>query len=159
MTPDTKSRERLAARRRELPWVKVVKPYVSDSPPGRVSLADLFAGRSQLIVYHFMFGAGWEEGCKSCSFVSDHLAPTVVHLRARDVAFAAISHAPLGEISPFHERMGWAFNWVSSHGNDFNRDFHVSFTPEELAKKSIVQLKYEGIPSGGGAGIQRFLPV
>ncbi|MDB6167551.1 MAG: thioredoxin, partial [Verrucomicrobia bacterium] len=130
----TKFRDRLAARRRDLPWVKVDKPYVFDSPAGRVPLADLFEGRGQLIVYHFMFGAGWEEGCKSCSYVSDHLAPAVVHLQARDVAFAAISHAPLGEIAPFKERMGWAFNWVSSHGNDFNHDYHVSFTAEELAK-------------------------
>jgi predicted dithiol-disulfide oxidoreductase (DUF899 family) len=133
----TKLRDQLAARRRELPWVKMDKPYVFESPTGPVNLADLFEGRSQLIVYHFMFGPGWEEGCKSCSYVSDHLAPTVVHLQARDVAFAAISHAPLGEIAPFKERMGWAFNWVSSHGNDFNRDFHVSFATEELAKGKV----------------------
>jgi predicted dithiol-disulfide oxidoreductase (DUF899 family) len=133
----TKFRDRLAARRRELPWVKVEKPYVFESPGGRVALADLFEGRSQLIVYHFMFGPGWEEGCKSCSFVSDHLAPAVVHLQARDVAFAAISRAPLAEITPFKERMGWAFNWVSSHGNDFNRDYHVSFTAAELAKGKV----------------------
>ena len=133
----TKFRDRLAARRRELPWVKVEKPYVFESPRGRVALADLFEGRSQLIVYHFMFGPGWEEGCKSCSFVSDHLAPAVVHLQARDVAFAAISRAPLAEITPFKERMGWTFNWVSSHGNDFNRDYHVSFTAAELAKGKV----------------------
>jgi predicted dithiol-disulfide oxidoreductase (DUF899 family) len=84
-----------------------------------------------------MFGPGWEEGCKSCSFVSDHLAPAVVHLQARDVAFAAISRAPLREFAPFKERMGWAFNWVSSHDNDFNRDYHVSFTAEELAKGKV----------------------
>ena len=133
----TKLRERLAADRRALPWVKVDKSYHFDSRIGRVSLADLFDGRSQLIVYHFMLGAGWEEGCKSCSFVSDHLAPTVVHLRARDVAFAVVSHAPLAEITPFHDRMGWPFNWVSSHGSDFNRDFHVSFTAEELAQGPV----------------------
>jgi predicted dithiol-disulfide oxidoreductase (DUF899 family) len=133
----TKRREQLAGRRRALPWVKIDKSYLFDSDRGRVSLTDLFEGHSQLIVYHFMLGAGWEEGCKSCSFVSDHLAPTVVHLRARDVAFAAISHATLGEIAPFHQRMGWAFNWVSSHGSDFNRDFHVSFTAEELARGPV----------------------
>jgi predicted dithiol-disulfide oxidoreductase (DUF899 family) len=133
----TKLRDRLAARRRELPWVRVDKPYVFESPSGRVTLADLFEGRSQLIVYHFMFGPGWEEGCKSCSYVSDHLAPAVVHLQARDVAFAAISHAPLGEIAPFKQRMGWSFNWVSSHGTDFNRDYHVSFTAEELARGKV----------------------
>jgi predicted dithiol-disulfide oxidoreductase (DUF899 family) len=133
----TKFRDRLAARRRELPWVKVDKPYTFESPAGRVSLAELFEGHSQLVVYHFMFGPGWEEGCKSCSYVSDHLAPAVVHLQARDVAFAAISHAPLAEIAPFKERMGWAFNWVSSHGSDFNRDYHVSFTAEELAQGKV----------------------
>jgi predicted dithiol-disulfide oxidoreductase (DUF899 family) len=133
----TKVRDRLAARRRELPWVKVDKPYVFESPTGPVSLADLFEGRSQLIVYHFMFGPGWEEGCKSCSYVSDHLAAAVVHLQARDVAFAAISHAPLAEIAPFKERMGWTFTWVSSHGNEFNRDYHVSFTAEEMAKGKV----------------------
>lgn len=133
----TKLRDQLATRRRELPWVKLDKPYVFDSQSGPVTLAELFEGRSQLIVYHFMFGPGWEEGCKSCSFVSDHLGPAVVHLQARDVAFAAISHAPLGEITPFKERMGWSFNWVSSHRNDFNRDFHVSFTAEELAQGKV----------------------
>jgi predicted dithiol-disulfide oxidoreductase (DUF899 family) len=133
----TKLRDRLSARRRELPWVKVNKPYVFESPAGPVSLAELFEGRSQLIVYHFMFGAGWEEGCKSCSYVSDHLAPAVVHLRARDVAFAAISQAPWREFAPFKERMGWAFNWVSSHGSDFNRDYHVSFTADELAQGKV----------------------
>jgi predicted dithiol-disulfide oxidoreductase (DUF899 family) len=133
----TKLRDRLAARRRELPWVMIDKVYIFESPGGRVSLADLFDGRSQLVVYHFMYGPGWKEGCKSCSFVSDHLAPAVVHLQARDVTFAAISHAPLAEIAPFKERMGWAFNWVSSDGGDFNRDFHVSFTPGELAKGEV----------------------
>ena len=133
----TKLRDRLAARRRELPWVKVDKPYVFESPTGRVALADLFDGRGQLIVYHFMLGPGWDEGCKSCSYVSDHLAPAVVHLQARDVAFAAISRAPLAEIAPFKERMGWNFNWVSSHANDFNRDYHVSFTAEELAQGKV----------------------
>lgn len=133
----TKLRDRLAERRRALPWVKVDKPYVFESPNGAVTLADLFDGRSQLIVYHFMFGPGWEEGCKSCSFVADHLAPAVVHLQARDVSFAAISHAPLAEFAPFKARMGWAFNWVSSHGSDFNRDYHVSFTSEELAQGKV----------------------
>jgi predicted dithiol-disulfide oxidoreductase (DUF899 family) len=133
----TKFRDQLAARRRELPWVKVNQAYTFESPTGRVSLADLFEGRSQLVVYHFMFGPGWEEGCKSCSYVSDHLAPAVAHLQARDAAFAAISHAPLAEIAPFKERMGWSYNWVSSHGNDFNRDYHVSFTAEELAKGKV----------------------
>lgn len=133
----TQFRERLAARRRELPWATVDNSYAFDAPSGRVSLADLFESRSQLVVYHFMLGAGWGEGCKSCSYLADHLAPAVVHLRARDVAFAAISHAPLAEITPFKERMGWSFNWVSSHGSDFNHDFQVSFTPEELAQGKV----------------------
>jgi predicted dithiol-disulfide oxidoreductase (DUF899 family) len=133
----TRSRDRLAARRRELPWVRVDKAYTFEAPDGRVSLADLFDGRSQLVVYHFMFGPGWEEGCKSCSYVSDHLAPAVVHLRARDVAFAAISLAPLAEFAPFKKRMGWEFTWVSSHGGDFNHDFHVSFTAEEMARGRV----------------------
>lgn len=133
----TQLRERLALRRRALPWVKLEKPYRFNAPSGPVTLADLFGGRRQLIVYHFMLGPGWEEGCKSCSYVADHLAPAVVHLGARDVAFAAISHAPIEEIMPFQQRMGWAFNWVSSHGGDFNRDFHVSFTAEELAQGKV----------------------
>ncbi len=133
----TRLRDQLAARRRELPWVKVDKAYTFESPGGRVSLADLFEGRSQLVVYHFMFGPGWEEGCKSCSFVSDHLAPAVVHLQARDVAFAAISHAPLAEFTPFKTRMGWTFNWVSAYDSDFNHDYHVSFTAEEMAKGKV----------------------
>jgi predicted dithiol-disulfide oxidoreductase (DUF899 family) len=105
-------------------------------------LADLFEGHRQLVVYHFMFGPGWDEGCKSCSYVADHLAPTVVHLQARDVAFAAISHAPLAEFAPFKERMGWSFNWVSSHGSDFNQDFRVSFTPEEIANGKKVDYNF-----------------
>jgi predicted dithiol-disulfide oxidoreductase (DUF899 family) len=133
----TRTRDQLAQRRRELPWVKVDKPYVFDSPAGRVTLGDLFDGRSQLIVQHFMFGTGWEEGCKSCSFMMDHFNPSVIHLNARDVSFAAISHAPLAEILPFKARMGWNVNWVSSQGSDFNRDYHVSFTAEELARGMV----------------------
>lgn len=133
----TRLRDRLAERRRSLPWVKVDKAYTFESPDGPVSLAGLFAGRSQLVIYHFMFGAGWEQGCKSCSYVSDHLDPTVVHLQARDVAFAAISHAPLAEFAPFKARMGWTFAWVSSHGSDFNFDYRVSFTAEEMARGEV----------------------
>jgi predicted dithiol-disulfide oxidoreductase (DUF899 family) len=133
----TKLGDQLAARRRELPWVKIDKSYVFDSPKGPVTLADLFEGRSQLMVQHFMLGAGWEEGCKSCSFMMDHFNPAVPHLKARDVSFAAISHAPLADILPFKARMGWAVNWVSAHGSDFNQDYHVSFTPEELARGPV----------------------
>jgi predicted dithiol-disulfide oxidoreductase (DUF899 family) len=130
----TRLQDKINARRRSLPWVRVEKPYAFASPRGRESLADLFADRSQLIVQHFMLGSGWEEGCKSCSFMMDHIAPTVPHLAARDIAFAAISHAPLAEILPFKARMGWDVNWVSAHGTDFNFDFQVSFTPEEMAR-------------------------
>lgn len=133
----TRQADALAARRRELPWVKMEKAYTFDSPQGRVSLADLFAGRGQLIVQHFMLGTGWEEGCKSCSFMMDHFVATTVHLAARDVSFAAISHAPLAEILPFKRRMGWDVNWVSAHGSDFNQDFHVSFAPEAVEAGAV----------------------
>lgn len=128
----TRLRDQLSARRRALPWVKVDKKYIFESPRGRVSLAELFAGRSQLIVYHFMLGPGWEEGCKSCSYVSDHFDGALAHLNARDASFAAVSRAPLTEILPFRTRMGWKFTWVSSHGTDFNRDYGVTFTPQEV---------------------------
>ena len=133
----TRQMDALSAKRRALPWVKVEKDYQFETRNGRVSLAELFGGRSQLVIQHFMLGPGWGEGCKSCSYVADHLAPAVVHLHARDVAFAAISHAPMSEITPFKERMGWSFNWVSSHGTDFNHDYQVSFAPEDLAKGKV----------------------
>lgn len=128
----TRLRDALAARQRALPWVRMEKPYAFTGPRGQASLADLFGPHRQLIVQHFMFGPGWEEGCKSCSFMMDHIAPTVPHLAARDVAFAAISHAPLTEILPFKKRMGWDVNWVSAHGTEFNTDFQVSFTEAEV---------------------------
>lgn len=127
-------RDQISQRRRALPRVKVATPYVFTATRGAVSLADLFAGRTQLIVYHFMLGPGWEEGCRGCSFVSDHFDGALAHLQARDVAFAAVSSAPLAEILAFKRRMGWQFEWVSSHGTSFNHDFHVSFTPEEIAR-------------------------
>lgn len=153
----TALRDRLAARRRELPWVKIEKAYTFGSPTGRVALADLFEGHSQLVVYHFMLGPGWDEGCKSCSYVADHLAPAVVHLQARDVAFAAISHAPWSEIAPFKARMGWTFNWVSAHGGDFNRDYHVSFTADELAAgKVFYNYRMMDFPVEEGPGLSVF---
>ena len=133
----TRLGDKLAQRRRALPWTKITKDYTFAAPGGRVSLADLFDGRSQLMVQHFMLGPGWEQGCKSCSFMLDHFNPTVPHLKARDVAFAVISHAPLKEILPFKKRMGWAVNWVSSHGTDFSQDFQVSFTEEEIARGGV----------------------
>ena len=124
--------DELSTERRKLPWVEVETEYVFDGPDGKVSLADLFAGRSQLAVYHFMFGPEWQEGCPSCSFVSDHLDGTIPHLNARDVTLVAVSRAPIQKLAAFKTRMGWRFNWVSSLKNDFNGDFHVSFTDAEM---------------------------
>ncbi len=133
----THLRDDLSRERRDLPWVRVDKTYVFDGPDGRESLKDLFAARSQLIVYHFMFGPDWESGCKSCSFWADNFNGIVTHLNQRDVAFAAISRAPLPKLAAFSARLGWDFKWVSSFGNDFNFDYGVSFTPEEIAKGEI----------------------
>ena len=130
----TRLRDEVSRHRRELPWVKVDKEYVFDGPKGKETFADLFVGRSQLIVYHFMLGPGWEEGCKSCSYLADHFDGANWHLPHRDVTFVVVSCAPLSEIEPFKKRMGWRFKWVSSHGNDFNFDYHVSATEEERAK-------------------------
>ncbi|MGC2299270.1 MAG: thioredoxin family protein [Acidobacteriaceae bacterium] len=131
----TRLRDELTAQRRELPWVKVEKRYEFEGPQGRVTLPELFDGQSQLIIYHFMFDPGWEAGCKSCSFWADNFNPVVVHLRHRDTTMMAVSRAPYEKIAVYKKRMGWTFNWVSSYGTDFNFDYHVSFTPEELAKK------------------------
>src|SRR5438876_11695578 len=124
----TRQRDAVSAERRQLPWVKVEKEYVFDGPTGKETLAELFGGRSQLIVYHFMFGPGWEEGCPSCSFISDHIDGSVVHLAARDVRLVVVSRAPLAQIEAFKKRMGWRFKWVSSYGSDFNYDYQVSMT-------------------------------
>ena len=128
----TRQRDRLSAKRRELPWVRVEKDYAFEGPAGRETLADLFGDRSQLLVYHFMFAPGWGEGCKSCSYLADHFDGALPHLRQRDVSFVVISRAPLAELMPFKQRMGWRFKWVSSYGSDFNHDYQVSFSPEEL---------------------------
>ena len=133
----SKARDRLSSARRDLPWVKVVKDYVFDSPQGKETLADLFGGKSQLIVYHFMLGPGWAQGCPSCSFLADHFDGAVIHLAQRDVSLVVVSRAPLAEIQAYKKRMGWKFKWVSSYGSDFNRDFHVSFTPEEKARGKV----------------------
>lgn len=130
----TRQRDALSAARRELPMVKVGKEYVFEGPEGKETLADLFDGRSQLIVYHFMFGPGWEEGCKSCSYLADHFDGANWHLPHRDVTLAVVSRAPLSEFLPYKKRLGWRFKWVSSYGSDFNFDYHVSFTKEEEKK-------------------------
>jgi predicted dithiol-disulfide oxidoreductase (DUF899 family) len=134
----TRLRDRVAAEGRALPWLPVEKAYVFEGPNGRETLADLFAGRSQLVVYHFMFGPGWKEGCVGCSFLADHLAGPLLHLAQRDVSLAVVSRAPFAELDAFRRRMGWSFKWVSSFGSDFNYDHHVSFTSEELASGKAV---------------------
>ena len=129
----TRMRDSLSRQRRELPWVRVEKDYVFEGPNGPESLAALFAGCSQLIVYHFMLGPNWEEGCKSCSFLADHFDATRIHLAHRDVTFAVVSQAPMPRIKAFQDRMGWRFHWVSAFANDFQHDYGVHFTKEELA--------------------------
>jgi predicted dithiol-disulfide oxidoreductase (DUF899 family) len=128
----TRARDRLSAERRALPWVRVDKAYSFDGPNGQVTLADLFKGRSQLVVQHFMFAPDWDEGCKSCSFWADGFERIIPHLAARDTTLVAISRAPLQKLNAFRQRMGWTFDWLSSAGNDFNYDFAVSFTPEQI---------------------------
>lgn len=134
----TRLRDELSRQRRDLPWEKVEKRYAFDGPEGQETLADLFAGRSQLIVYHFMFGPGWKEGCPSCSYLSDHFDAAAVHLAQRDTTLAVISRATLPEIEAFKKRMGWRFKWVSSAGNDFNFDYHVSFSKDEKATGKVL---------------------
>ena len=129
----TRMRDALAAKRRALPWVKVDKDYRFEGPDGPMSLSDLFGRKRQLIVYHFMFNPSRDEGCTGCSFLSDHLDGIVPHLQQKDVAFVAISRAPVSKLEAFRRRMGWSFRWVSSGGSDFNYDFHASFTPEQVA--------------------------
>ena len=129
----TRRRDELARQRRELPWERVEKNYVFEGPNGPETLADLFAGRSQLIVYHFMLGPDWEEGCKSCSFLADHFDGARIHLAHRDVTFAVVSQAPMPRIQAFQNRMEWRFHWVSAFGTDFQIDYGVHFTKEEIA--------------------------
>jgi predicted dithiol-disulfide oxidoreductase (DUF899 family) len=130
-------RDEIARARRALPWERVEKRYVFDASDGRRSLADLFQGRRQLLVQHFMFGPRWEHGCPSCSYMADHTDGMTVHLEHRDVSFVAVSRAPLADIERFKARMGWKFRWVSSSANDFNRDFHVSFDPQDRVDGSV----------------------
>jgi predicted dithiol-disulfide oxidoreductase (DUF899 family) len=133
----TRQRDALTAKRRELPWVRVEKEYVFDTPKGKQTLADLFDGRSQLVVNHFMLGPGWKEGCVGCSFGADHIEGALVHLEHHDVTVVVVSRAPLHEIEAYKKRMGWRFNWVSSYDSDFNYDYHVSFTKEDVTKGRV----------------------
>jgi predicted dithiol-disulfide oxidoreductase (DUF899 family) len=133
----TRLRDELAAERRALPWVRVEKAYEFEGPDGKQTLPELFAGRSQLIVQHFMLGDGWQQGCKSCSFWADSYDGTDMHLAARDVTFVAVSSAPFAQIEAFKARMGWRFKWVSCAGTDFNIDYKASYTPEALAQGEV----------------------
>jgi predicted dithiol-disulfide oxidoreductase (DUF899 family) len=136
----TQLRDQLSHARRDLPWVRVDKDkdYVFDGAGGKQTLAELFAGRQQLIVYHLMFDRSWEEACSRCSFWADNFNGVLVHLNQRDVSLVAISRAPFAKLAAFQKRMGWSFNWVSSFANDFNHDYHVSFAPEQLAQGEVI---------------------
>jgi predicted dithiol-disulfide oxidoreductase (DUF899 family) len=153
----TRERDAVSAERRQLPWLKVEKNYIFDSPVGKKTLADLFDGRSQLIIYHFMFGPEWNEGCPSCSFNMDHTDGALVHLAQRDVSFAAVSRASFSKIEAFKKRMGWRFNWVSSYETDFNYDFRTSFTEDEMAKGKVeYNFDLVEFPSAEAPGISVF---
>ena len=138
-------RDAVNAARMALPWVKVEKNYLFETPEGTKSLAELFAGRSQLLVYHFMLGPDWTEGCPRCSFIADHIGQTLPHLNNHDVTWTAVSRAKLDKIEAYKSRMGWDFPWASSNGSDFNHDFHVSFTEAERASGAI-HYNYEDRP-------------
>jgi len=152
----TRLGDQLSAEKRKLPWVKVEKEYVFDGPNGKETLADLFSGRSQLVVYHFMFGPEWEEGCPTCSLVADNFDGNVVHLAHRDVTLAVVSRARLPQIEAFKKRMGWRFKWVSSYGSDFNHDYRVSFTNEEMANGDYYNYDTSGFPREEAPGISVF---
>jgi predicted dithiol-disulfide oxidoreductase (DUF899 family) len=153
----TRLRDQIARQRRALPWVRIDKNYVFDTPDGKRTLADLFEGRRQLLVQHFMFAPEWEQGCKSCSYMADHNDGANMHLAQRDVTLLAVSRAPLADIERFRQRMGWQFKWVSSHDSDFNRDFGVTFTPEEQAKGEVYyNYGMQSFPQAEAPGISVF---
>lgn len=153
----TRLRDELSRQRRELPQVKVEKRYVFEGPDGKVELADLFGGLDQLVVYHFMFGPGWKEGCPSCSFIADQFDSIIPHLAQRDTRLVAVSRATLPEIEAFKKRMGWKFPWVSSFGSDFNYDYRVSFSKEQIASgKAIYNFETASFPSEEAPGASVF---
>src|SRR6476646_9816713 len=160
----TKLSDEVADQRQELPWVRVYKTYRFDTEEGAASLRDLFGGRSQLLVYHFMFGPDWEEGCPSCSAVTDGVAGSIPHFEHHDVAFVVVSRAPLAKLVAYKERMGWDLRWVSSLGSTFNYDFHVtidpSLAPVEYNYKDQAQLEAENVAwrdwSGEQPGMSAF---
>jgi predicted dithiol-disulfide oxidoreductase (DUF899 family) len=145
----TRLRDRLNAERLALPWVRVDKRYWFEGPGGKTTLTDLFSGRSQLMVYHFMLGPGWAAGCPGCSFLADHLDGALPHLNHHDVTLTAVSRAPLGEIEAYKTRMGWRFPWVSAFDSDFNFDYHVSFTRRELQGEQLLY-NYSTAPAAAG---------
>jgi predicted dithiol-disulfide oxidoreductase (DUF899 family) len=154
---ETRLRDKVRAARQALPWVKLDKNYIFDTPEGRKPLSDLFDGRHQLIVYHFMLGPGWKAGCPGCSFLSDHIDGALPHLNHHDVTWVAVSLAPMNEVASYKKRMGWKFPWVSSFASDFNYDYHVSFTAEERAQGKVTY-NYEemAFPSEEGPGLSVF---
>jgi predicted dithiol-disulfide oxidoreductase (DUF899 family) len=153
----TRQRDALSAERRRLPMVKVDKQYVFDTAEGRKTLGELFGFRSQLVIYHFMMGPEWAEGCPSCSLLADHIDPSIVHLAHRDVSLMAVSRAPLSKIEAFKRRMGWRFAWASSYNNDFNTDYHVSFTKEDMAAgEKYYNFETSGFPSEEAPGLSVF---
>jgi predicted dithiol-disulfide oxidoreductase (DUF899 family) len=149
-----KTRERLAEERRQLPWVKIEKTYMFDTPTGKKTLSDLFDGRSQLFVQHFMFTPEWDAGCTGCSFAADHIDAAWQHIRHHDLSFVAVARAPIAKLEAYRKRMGWHFPFVSSAGSDFNYDFHVSWKKEDLAKGKVqynyemIDNKMEDLPGG-----------
>jgi predicted dithiol-disulfide oxidoreductase (DUF899 family) len=153
----TRLRDELSRARRAMPWVKVEKDYVFEGPNGPLTLAELFAGKRQLIVYHFMFGPDWEVGCKSCSFWADNYDGIVAHLKQRDANLVATSRAPIAKLEAFRQRMGWRFTWASSLGSDFNFDYQASFTPEQMAKGEVYyNFEQRGFPATEAPGISVF---
>ena len=154
----TRLQDELTAQRRKLPWREIKTNYVFDTRAGKQTLLDLFGPSNQLIVYHFMFGPDWPEGCKICSMLADHYDPLVKHLKARDVSMVTVSRASIDRLADFQDRMGWTFPWASSLDNQFNWDFHVSFTPEQLETRSVYYNYREGaqFPMEEGPGISSF---
>jgi len=153
----TRARDELSALRRELPWEAVTKEYVFEGPQGRQTLPELFDGRSQLIVYHFMFAPEWEAGCPHCSHWADSFNGGIVHLNHRDVTMVAASRAPYAKLAAYRARMGWSFKWVSSGGSDFNFDYRVSFTPRELeAHRAFYNYTWQDPDVGEREGVSVF---
>lgn len=154
----TRAREAVARKRRELPWVRIEKAYEFEGSAGTFSLTDLFDGRSQLIIQHYMYAPGWEEGCKSCAFWADQFDPSVPHLNARDVSLAVVSQAPFVDFAPFQSRMGWQFQWVSSAPGSFSNDYHVWYTPEQIAANQTAYNFQPGLHYGEHApGVSVFV--